>query len=183
MALIQQIDNNILFFIKNNMHNPILDKLMVLLTSIGNMGLIWILISLVLIGTKKYRSIGFISLGALLITTICGDLILKNAVQRLRPSADIAQIDSLVKKPTSYSFPSGHSGAAFAAAGVMAYYFKPYAVYIYVFAALIAFSRLYVNVHYPTDVLVGALLGFMWSRVVIYLTDKKKPSIMHNRTM
>jgi undecaprenyl-diphosphatase len=183
IQIIQHIDNSILTFINNNFHNAVLDKLFVFLTTIGNEGLVWILISLLLIITKKYRKVGFISLVALLFTTICGDLILKNIVQRIRPSEGIAQIDLLVKKPSSYSFPSGHSGAAFAAAGVLAYYFIRYAVGIYVFAALIAFSRLYVNVHYPTDVLVGASLGFMWSRAVIYLIDKKRISIMRSKTM
>lgn len=183
MLIIQNLDNSILTFIDSNMHNAALDKLLVFLTSIGNQGLVWIFFSLGLIITKKYRKIGLITLVALLFTTICGDLILKNIFQRIRPSADIAQIDMLVEKPTSYSFPSGHSGAAFAAAGVLAYYFKRYAAGIYIFAALIAFSRLYVNVHYPTDVLVGTLLGFMWSRVAIYLFDKKNIKIMISKTM
>lgn len=183
MPLIQNIDNSILTFIDNNMHNTVLDKLLVFLTSIGNQGFVWILLALLLIITKKYRKVGFITLVALLLTTICGDLTLKNIVQRIRPSEGIAQIDMLVKKPTSYSFPSGHSGAAFAAAGVLSYYFKRYAAGIYIFAALIAFSRLYVNVHYPTDVLVGASLGFIWSRVAIYLIDKKKIKVMCSKTM
>lgn len=178
LPLIQRLDNSILFFINNNMHNPILDKVMVVFTSLGNNGFIWIIIALLLISKKKYRNIGVMVLGALLLGTILGDGILKPLFHRLRPSADIAPSKLLIVKPMSYSFPSGHTTSSFAAAGVLSKYLKKYAFEFFILASLIAFSRMYLFVHYPTDVLGGIFLGLVCSRIIIFLFSKIKNNKM-----
>ena len=172
MALIQRFDNSILFFIKDNMHGHIMDKFMVFLTSLGNGGVIWIAAAVLLISSKKYRNTGVMVLGALLLSTILGEEILKNVFQRMRPSASIPAVNLLISKPLSYSFPSGHSASSFAAAGVLAKYHKKYAALFFGLAALIAFSRLYLYVHYPTDVLAGMVLGLICSKIIIYIFEK-----------
>lgn len=169
MLLIQHLDNSILFFINNNMHGHIMDKAMVFITSLGNGGFIWIMIAVSLMCNKKYRNIGFMALGALILSTILGEGILKHVVQRIRPSADIPAVNLLISKPLSYSFPSGHTTSSFAVAGVLAKYFKSYALEFFSLASLIAFSRLYLDVHYPTDVLAGIILGLICSRIAIYV--------------
>jgi undecaprenyl-diphosphatase len=93
-------------------------------------------------------------------------------VQRIRPSADIPEINMLIAKPLSYSFPSGHAASSFAVAGVLSKYFKKYAPEFLGLASLIAFSRLYLYVHYPTDVLAGIILGLICSRIIIYIFNK-----------
>ena len=172
MSLIQKFDSSILLYIKDNMHGNIMDKIMVGITALGDNGVIWIIMAIILMISKKYRKIGFMALLALLLSTILGEGILKHVVHRIRPSADIPAVDLLIAKPLSYSFPSGHTTSSFAVAGVLAKYFKNYAIEFLSLASLIAFSRLYLYVHYPTDVLGGVLLGLICSGIIIYLFDK-----------
>lgn len=172
ISLIKNLDNSILLYIKNNMHGPILDKAMVIITSLGNEGAIWIVIAGFLIINKKYRKIGLMVLGALILSTILGEGILKHLVQRIRPSADIPAVNLLISKPLSYSFPSGHTTSSFAVAGVLAKYLKKYAFIFWGVASLVAFSRLYLYVHYPTDVLAGIILGLICSRITIYMSNR-----------
>jgi undecaprenyl-diphosphatase len=174
MSLIQKFDDTILLYIKTNMHGHIMDKFMVIITSLGNGGIIWIVIAGLLMLNKKYRNIGLMALGALILSTILGEGILKHVIQRIRPSADIPAVNLLISKPLSYSFPSGHTTSSFAAAGVLAKYFKDYAPEFFTLASLIAFSRLYLYVHYPTDVLAGIILGLICSKIVICIFDKIK---------
>jgi len=172
ISLLQNIDNSILLYIKDNMHGQIMDKAMVIITSLGNGGVIWIIIAVLLMINKKYRKIGFMALCALILSTILGEGILKHVVQRIRPSADIPAINMLIAKPLSYSFPSGHAASSFAAAGVLSKYLKKYAPGFLGLASLIAFSRLYLYVHYPTDVLAGIILGLICSEIIIYIFNK-----------
>ena len=173
ISLLQNIDNSILLFIKNNMHGHMMDKAMVIITSLGNGGIIWIIIAVLLMINKKYRKIGVMALGSLILSTILGEGILKHVVQRIRPSADIPAINMLIAKPLSYSFPSGHAASSFAVAGVLAKYLKKYAIGLLGLASLIAFSRLYLYVHYPTDVVAGIILGLFCSKLIIYMFNKK----------
>jgi undecaprenyl-diphosphatase len=174
ISLMQRIDSSILLYIKDNMHGIIMDKSMVISTYLGNGGIIWIIIVAILMINKKYRKIGFMALGALILSTILGEEILKNVVKRIRPSEGIPAWDLLIAKPLSYSFPSGHTTSSFAVAGVLAKYFERYAFGFLSLAALIGFSRLYLYVHYPTDILAGMILGLMCSAIIIYLFDKEK---------
>jgi len=176
ISLIQNLDNSILVYIKNNMHGYIMDKAMLIITSLGNVGIIWAVISILLMSNKKYRNIGFMALGALILSTILGEGILKHVVKRIRPSADIPAVNLLISKPLSYSFPSGHTTSSFAVAGVLAKYFKPYSVEFFSLATLIAFSRLYLYVHYPTDVLAGIVLGLICSKMTIYFFNRMSQS-------
>ncbi|WP_423243031.1 phosphatase PAP2 family protein [Clostridium fermenticellae] len=172
MALIQNFDIFILLYIKNHMYGHMMDKVMIIVTSLGNLGAVWIVISILLIINKKYRNVGFMVLVALILSTVLGEGILKHVVQRIRPSADIPAVKLLISKPLSYSFPSGHAASSFAAAGILAKYLKNYAVEFFGLAALIAFSRLYLYVHYPTDVLAGIILGLICSKMTIYFFNR-----------
>lgn len=173
MLFIQKIDNSILIYINNNLRNPITDKIMIVITSLGNMGIIWIILSLLMILSEKYRKIGIIVLIAVLLSTILGEGILKHIVRRLRPVNEILNGKQLIAKPLSYSFPSGHAACAFASAGIIANYIKKYSIAVFTLAVLIGLSRLYLYVHYPTDVLCGAILGLISARIVIYVFENK----------
>jgi len=172
ISLLQNTDNSILLYIKNNIHGQIMDKSMVIITSLGNGGVIWVIMAVLLMINKKYRKIGFMALCALILSTILGEGILKHVVQRIRPSADIPAINMLIAKPLSYSFSSGHAASSFAAAGVLSKYFKKYALGFLGLASLIAFSRLYLYGHYPTDVVAGIILGLICSEIIIYIFAK-----------
>ena len=167
--VLQNLNIEILKFINDNFHSPIIDKFMIMITSIGNVGFIWILISLILMITPKYRKVGIMTICALILTTIIGEGILKHLIRRARPFTSFPDIKLLITAPTSYSFPSGHTGSAFAAAGILGAMIKKSKPYVITLAILIAFSRLYLFVHYPEDVLAGIILGLCSAQIVLYI--------------
>lgn len=176
---IQNIDINILYFIQNHIQNNFLNPIMIFFTTLGNLGLIWLIISFLLLISKKYRKIGILTLSVLIVNTLLGEGILKHIIERPRPFITYPDLNIIISKPTSFSMPSGHTSASFAAAFMLSYCFKKYRVYFYSLASLIALSRIYLLVHYPSDVLSGILLGFLSFLIVkkLYLFKfKKRPS-------
>ncbi|WP_432662067.1 phosphatase PAP2 family protein [Wukongibacter baidiensis] len=167
LDIILSIDKWILEFIQTYMHNPLLDKIMPFITKLGNWGVIWIIISIIFILNKKYRKAGILAICSLLIVVILGEGLIKNIVARPRPFMEIPNIDLLISKPTSYSFPSGHTASSFAAAMVYAKMIddKRIVIPLVLLASMIAFSRLYLMVHYPTDILGGIILGLLSTKL------------------
>lgn len=173
ITFFNNLDQTILFVIQTNFHIQILDKVMILFTAAGDKGLIWILISLVLLINKKTRFIGIVTLGALILSTIMGEGILKHIIQRPRPYVDFPSFHLLVDKSTTYSFPSGHTTSSFASAYVLSKYLKKYSPLIWIVAIAIAFSRLYLFMHYPSDVIAGMVLGLICGKVTVYVYEHK----------
>ncbi|MGO5092870.1 phosphatase PAP2 family protein [Clostridium sporogenes] len=172
MNLIQNIDIYILDFIHKNIANNFLDKIMIFITSIGNLGLIWIGISLLLLISKRYRKVGVLCIASLFLSSLIGEVLLKNLVQRGRPFTAVEGINLLIKAPKSFSFPSGHTASSFAVATVVGRKIEKFKLPIYILAIAIAFSRLYLYVHYPSDVLVGALIGVISAKIILYMRSK-----------
>lgn len=166
------IDVNILMHIQKYFHTSFLDGVMPIITSLGNSGIIWIVISIILMLNKKYRKIGFIMAAALILAAFMGEVVLKNLVKRPRPCTAMPFVDMLINRPTSYSFPSGHTASSFTAATVLLINWRRAGICALVLASIIAFSRLYLFVHYPSDVLAGAILGVSCGLVVNYLYKK-----------
>ncbi len=154
-------------------HTPLLDKILAFITSLGNAGIIWIVLAVVLLILPKTRKTGIIVAAALLMDLILCNLILKNLVARVRPYDVNTAIAILIKKPLDFSFPSGHTAASFAAmTALFLAKMKKAWIAALVLAVLIAFSRLYFYVHYPTDVLGGAVVGIL-SGIIGYAIVKK----------
>lgn len=163
-------------------HAPVGDQVMCLITHLGDSGMIWILLTLGMLLLPGKRRTGAILAAALCIDLILCNGILKNLVARVRPFDVNTAVQLLVRAPRDFSFPSGHTAASFTA--VMALYLtgeKKLLPPALVLAVLIAFSRLYLYVHYPTDVLggvfVGLLCGYLgWQLVqwVTQLMDRRK---------
>ena len=152
------MDFQILDFIQTHMRTPFLDSFFTRITHLGDAGTVWILIAVILLFTKKYRKAGLGMLIVMLIANIIGDQIIKPLIGRARPFT-YRDIKLLIPPPGRSSFPSGHSASSFGAAVFLYLYDKKLGIPAFVLAALIAFSRLYLYVHYPTDVLGGILLG------------------------
>lgn len=142
-----------------NLHTPLFDRIMVFVTSLGNAGWFWIVLGLGLMISKKYRKGGILVLGALIFSALFGNIILKPLVARPRPCWVRDTVQLLIAVPRDYSFPSGHTQASSAAASALMQTNKKAGISAYILAALIAFSRLYLYVHFPTDVLAGILIG------------------------
>lgn len=146
-----------------SIHNPILDKIVVVITSFGNAGIFWILLTLVMLIVCKDKKVAWTSALALLFSLLVINIFLKNTVMRARPCWIDDTIPLLVKNPKDYSFPSGHSSASFASAVSIVQYakYRKQGIAAVILAALIAVSRMYVFVHFPTDVFVGTILGII----------------------
>lgn len=140
-------------------HNPVLDKIMVALSTIGNAGILWIVLAVILLIMKKTRRCGAQMALAMLLTFIIGNLVLKNMISRDRPCWIDPTVGLLVKNPTDFSFPSGHSMNGFTAAVTILFYDKRWGIAAIILASLVAFSRLYNFVHFPTDVFAGVVIG------------------------
>lgn len=153
----------ILDFIQNNIRCGFLDFLMPKITALGNAGILWIIITVIFLLSKKYRNTGIVMAIALILDLIGCNLILKPLVARERPFEINSAVNLLISAPKDYSFPSGHTAASFAAVGAMCFTkYKQWKIFG-VIALIIAFSRLYLYVHFPTDVLFGALLGLIFA--------------------
>ncbi len=170
---VTQIDIAILNFIREFLRCTFFDVTMPFLSAIGEGGIVWIVISLIMLFFRKTRSWGIMLLLAMLLGYLIGEVAVKNIVCRVRPCY-IVDIQMIVSKPRSYSFPSGHSCSSFAAATVILKMNKHFGIPALVLASLIAFSRLYNYVHYPTDVLCGIILGVLCALIVCYLFKKFK---------
>ena len=151
---------SIVLWIQENLRVSFLNPIVTAITSLGNAGIFWIILTLVLLVFKKTRRIGLCCAFALIIDVLAVNVVLKPLVARARPYAVLEIIVPLGHLSRDFSFPSGHSAASFACAWAL-YKTAPrkYGVCALVLATLIALSRLYVGVHYPTDVIGGILIG------------------------
>ena len=172
------LDFEILFFIKDHIRNSFLDVIVPFYTNLGNDGIIWIVFGIVLLIPKKTRKCGIMVLGALLVMLVVNNIILKNLIARPRPCATYPELVELVKIPTSYSFPSGHTVSAMAVAFTVLSQHKKLGIVTLVMAFLMGLSRLYVGVHFPTDVYGGIIVGAAIAFAVYCAEKKITPFIM-----
>ena len=166
-------ENSVLLFIQEVMRNPIMTPIFITVTKFGNFGMIWIVIAVILLFSGKTRKYGYMILLSLLISVVINNLLLKNIVQRTRPYEMLDSLMPLIEHPTDYSFPSGHTASSFAAASIL--YRKlprPFGIPALILATLIGFSRLYLGVHYPGDVLCGFISGIGISYLSEYIVNK-----------
>ena len=171
---VQNLDGEILLQIQQHLRTDMLTPFMKIVTFLGNGGWFWILCAVVLLAIPKTRKTGYAAVFSLIFGAIVTNLLLKNIVARPRPFAEIEALIPLIAKPTDFSFPSGHTTASFAVALVMFRMLpKKIGIPAVVLAALVAFSRLYLGVHYPTDVLVGFLVALMGSTVAVWIVRTK----------
>ena len=142
-------------------HHPVLDKIMLFFTHFGDAGVFWVCLAILLLIIPKTRKTGVIMGTALVLNWLLCNALLKNLVGRIRPYDVNTLVEIIARKPADYSFPSGHTSVSFA--GASALYLatgnRKAGIAAMLLACLIAFSRLYLYVHYPTDVLGGLLIG------------------------
>ncbi len=170
----------ILDFIRENLVCEPITPIMKVITFLGNAGWFWILIGVALLIPKRTRAIGVSVCIALIFSLIFCNLTLKPIVARTRPYDIVEGLELLISRPSDFSFPSGHSSASFAAAVAILMQNRKYGLCAIITASLIAFSRLYFYVHFPSDVLAGIILGSACGVAAHYVTKfiKKKTSLV-----
>ena len=174
MERLLEIDGSILLWIQDNLRCPVLDWIMKCVTRLGNSGMIWISCVVIMLLFKKSRHTGTLTIFAMLINLLVSNLLLKNLVARTRPYDAVLGLESIIGRISEYSFPSGHASHSFAAA-VVIFMLMPKKIGIpsLILATLISFSRIYIGVHYPTDIIAGALIGSIIA-IIIVTIDRKK---------
>lgn len=155
------------------LHHPVLDIFFSNITLLGNAGIFWIICCVIMLCTKKYRKYGVLFLISLMVCYVFGNLFLKNIIARERPCWVNTNVVLLIQSPKDYSFPSGHSLHSFVGALSIWYANKKWGIAAFVLAGLIAFSRMYLFVHYPSDVLAGIVIGL----TVTFLVHKFATSV------
>lgn len=173
MDFLLQLDGNILLWIQEYLRSDLWTWLWVGITKLGDSGFIWLATAASMLFFKKTRKVGFVALLSIGLCFLITNVGLKNIVARPRPYTQIAELMILTHPESSFSFPSGHTANSFAVA--LIYYRmlpKKWGIAAVVLASLIGFSRLYIGVHYPSDVIGGFLVALFASSIVYWVYKK-----------
>ena len=175
--LAEHFDLPILEWIAENLHCAFLDFIMPIITLLGDGGIFWIAVAVVLLLIPKYRKVGLGMGAALILGLLVCNVTLKPLIARPRPYDYQLEhfgktIALLIAAPHDFSFPSGHTLASFEAATVLLIHNRKMGIPAMILACLIAFSRLYLYVHYPTDVLFSVFLGIGFAFLGNWLVKK-----------
>ena len=172
MEALRNIERSILMFFQD-IRNPVTDPIMQAITFLGDKGWFWILLSLILMIVPKTRKVGINCAAACAFDVLIVNVIVKNIVRRGRPYVLFEGLTYITSQPSDYSFPSGHTAISFAVAFTLLYLTpKKYSIPTMILASLIALSRLYVGVHYPTDIIGGIIAGAVASALAIFTVKK-----------
>ena len=167
---IVEIDKQVMVFLNKTISNPIFDIIMPIITNQNFL----VFSGLMLVGYLAYYGgkRGRITIAVLLIAATASDAIcfqiIKPLVGRIRPSHEFYEyINLLVSKGGKYSFPSNHAANSFVFATVLSYFYDKKKTFLYILASAIAFSRVYVGVHYPLDIFFGSIIGYIISWIIL----------------
>ena len=181
MDILTQTELGILDWIRATFQCAFLDWFFPLITKLGDAGIFWIALALFLLIFKKTRKTGLMMGAALLLGLLVGNLTLKPWSARVRPYDINTGVTLLVERLSDYSFPSGHTLASFEGATVLMIRDRRMGIPALVLAVLIALSRLYLYVHYPTDVLAGLILGILFGFLGVRIVDAAASEIQKRK--
>lgn len=153
------MDFKILEFIRLHFKCKFMNFIMKNISTFFNYSIVWMVLGVVLISLKSTRAVGYEIFVALTLELLICNIFVKRISKRARPFTKNDEVNLLINPPKDYSFPSGHTLCAFMCATIIAAHIFWVGVILFVVAVLVAFSRMYLYVHYPSDVFVGALMG------------------------
>lgn len=172
------MEKKILLWIQENMRAEWLDPIVKCITYLGEVGWIWILFSILLLFSRSYGKVGITCGTSLILHLVLVNAVAKNMFRRVRPYEAIEELTNLIGKQSDFSFPSGHTAASFAVATVFLFMMpKKFSIPALILALLISLSRLYVGVHYPTDVLGGMLIGVICAFLAMWIVNTAEKRI------
>lgn len=169
------MDMEVLVWIQENLRSTAGDAVMTFISHSADVSFVWILLSVIFLSDKRTRRMGLLVLMTILSCYILNDLILKEIFARPRPFFENMEHLPLVGA-SGYSFPSGHTSSSFASAVMIFLHNKRAGAAALAYAALVAFSRLYTYVHFPSDVIAGVLLGTACAVLVFMAAERKYPA-------
>ncbi len=168
---IQNVDWTILHWIRDTLQCGVMDFLMPKITALGNGGIVWIVAAIAMTISKKYRKFGVAMLAALAAGVLVGNVCLKHLIARSRPCW-LNSVPMLIANPTDYSFPSGHTLASVIGAFMLTAANRKFSLFAILLATLIGFSRLYLYVHFPSDVLTSVVIGIVIGTITLWIMRK-----------
>lgn len=168
---IQNIDWTVLHWIRDTLQCGALDLLMPKITLLGNAGAVWIAAAAAMTISKKHRKYGIAMFAALIAGVLVGNVCLKHLIARARPCW-LESVSLLIANPTDYSFPSGHTLSSVIGAFVLTAANRKFGWAAIPLAALIGFSRLYLYVHFPSDVLASVVIGVLLGGAAVYAVKR-----------
>jgi undecaprenyl-diphosphatase len=191
LETLYSIDKSIFFFFNHSLHNSVLDVVMVFLTRTDTLHfrifyvLLWL--ALVVKGGRTGRTVAILLIPLITASDQLSSSVIKHLVGRIRPCATLPDVTLLVHCGSGLSFPSSHAVNNFAAATLFSYYYRRWTWAFVTYASLVALSRPYVGVHYPSDALGGAVIGilvclallFLWLQIekrMIPATEQEQPA-------
>ncbi len=182
LEIIQTVDETILLWIQETVRQGWLSPLVEFYTTLGNGGLLWIVLSLALLCWRPTRRVGAASLLALAIGFLCTNVAVKPLIQRPRPYTAVEGLVPLLTSGDPNSFPSGHTCAAFACCVTWARFAarRWVKVLCLILAVLMGFSRLYVGVHFPSDVIAGCVVGCLCA-LLAWTVQRKAENVWRGR--
>lgn len=172
LDIVHSVDYGVLAYISEHWRGGLSDTVWKVFSLLGSYGAVWITLAVLLLFFRRTRRAGAAMLIALGAGFLLGNVFLKNLVMRPRPFVTHTDLTALLVPEDPWSFPSGHALSSFAAASALYFFHHKTGFLAFLLAAAIAFSRLYASVHYPTDVLTGAVIGVLCGIIAAWLTDR-----------
>lgn len=179
MEIINKFDSTTFNFFES-ISCTILDWIFKIITFTGNGGVVWIIVAFAFMFKKENRKIGVAMILSLTVVAILNNLVLKEIFDRVRPFVADPSIELLIKIPSGSSFPSGHASSSFACAMAIFMFDKKWGIWASIYAFLMAISRVYLHVHYATDVLGGMIVGIIFAIIIVKLYSKIENKISND---
>ncbi len=173
--IFQQIDVALFYFFNRQIANPLFDLVMPFVTNKYTWFPVWLAVLVLLSwkGGKRGRWSVLLALLAIALTEPLVNRLLKPLIERVRPCNALDNVHLLVRRSRGLSMPSSHAANFIALATVFSYFYRKYQIIFWSLAALVAYSRIAVGVHYPADVLFGAIVGYLCGKVWLLILKKR----------